>query len=745
MQESASAALSHAHVRRAGIWSGLRAKLLLAIAVVLSGTLVAAAVALVGYGNLAETLRTVTGTKLASVTGALLVAQQAERLVALSPTLVAVETAGEQQDVSARIARETAEFAVRLQRLERSAAAGAVDGPGTGFEAGFGTGAESFAELAAVREVSASFLANLRGLDAAVTRRVALETARQTMLPRVVAAADRMQALLKPWRSVARSEAEAAGAVLAAEDGAPEALRDAARRIVLAERQDQAAARIAEAAIILRNSLLEAAVTTERERLDVAQSYGALLLMDVEEGLEAMPDAVRGAVEAPLSDLRALVAGPDNLPDLRKQDLQVLQECRERLADNHRRSQQLAVAVADLVGRQQAEIAAARADSEAMVRRSAGVQIAVGLVSILLSVLIVWLYVGRIVIDRLLALKRSMQAIAVGDLSAPVPAGGRDEIAAMAGALLVFRDTARAVEAARAAAEAERARAAADRQAAVLDLAGRFESDVRGVVEDVLTAATQMRTAASGMLDTARQTSREAGEAATASGHAAANVEDAAASAQQLSAAIAEINRRVADSAATAGRAVKEADRTGNLMQGLQDAAQRIDAVVRLIHDIASQTNLLALNATIEAARAGDAGRGFAVVASEVKQLANQTAGATEQITQQIAAMQGATGDAVAAIRSIARTIGAIDSIAAAIAAAVEEQGIATLAISRSVAEAAGSTTQVTGSIQLVTRATVGTSESAAVVLSAVERTSGRAERLRDEVDRFLAQVRGRC
>jgi len=203
-----------------------------------------------------------------------------------------------------------------------------------------------------------------------------------------------------------------------------------------------------------------------------------------------------------------------------------------------------------------------------------------------------------------------------------------------------------------------------------------------------------------------------------------------------------EIGRQVLGSAHLAQTAVGEADQTQHLVQDLSQAASRIGEVVGLISNIAGQTNLLALNATIEAARAGEAGRGFAVVAAEVKELAGQTAKATEEISHQIIQIQGATGQAVSAIDTIAARIREINGVATTIAAAVEQQGAATQEIVRNVSQAATGTDQVTSNIVGVAQASEATGAAATQVLGAASELSRQSEQLGAEVSRFLSTIR---
>ncbi len=198
----------------------------------------------------------------------------------------------------------------------------------------------------------------------------------------------------------------------------------------------------------------------------------------------------------------------------------------------------------------------------------------------------------------------------------------------------------------------------------------------------------------------------------------------------------------MAQSSRIAAGAVGEADKANSMVQGLAEASQKIGAVVALITDIANQTNLLALNATIEAARAGEAGKGFAVVAAEVKNLATQTARATEEIGQQISGVQGATKNAVEAIASISKTIGEINGIASTIAAAVEEQSAATKEIARNVEQASTGTQEVTSNITGVSQAANDTGSAASQVLSSARDLAQQSESLKAVVTQFLVNVK---
>jgi methyl-accepting chemotaxis protein len=268
-----------------------------------------------------------------------------------------------------------------------------------------------------------------------------------------------------------------------------------------------------------------------------------------------------------------------------------------------------------------------------------------------------------------------------------------------------------------------------------------FERTIGEVVNTVSSAAVELESSSGALSNTANAVKERATAVAAASEEASSNVGQVAASSEELSSSISEISQQVARSAERTAQAVEAADDANAEVNSLSERSEKIGAVIDLISEIAGQTNLLALNATIEAARAGEAGKGFAVVASEVKNLAKQTAKATEEIGGQVAAIQGATASAVATIQRIGAVIRELDQIGSAIAAAVEEQSAATQEIARNVDEAAKGTAEVSHSIHDVT---VGASESgdaASQVKLASEELARQGDVLRREVDQFLEAV----
>ena len=336
-----------------------------------------------------------------------------------------------------------------------------------------------------------------------------------------------------------------------------------------------------------------------------------------------------------------------------------------------------------------------------------------------------------------------LQRLANGDFNIEVAGTERkDEVGDVAKTAVVFKDNGLAKLRMEAEQKETEARAAAQRKAEMMQLADSFEAAVGSIIGTVSSASTQLEAAANTLTQTAEMTQQLSTTVAAASEEASANVQSVASATEELSGSVGEIGRQVQESSRIANEAVSQAQKTDARITELQQAASRIGDVVKLITAIAEQTNLLALNATIEAARAGEAGRGFAVVAQEVKALAAQTAKATDEIGSQIAGMQTVTQDSVTAIKEIGATIDRMSEIAGAIAAAVEEQGAATQEIARNVQNAASGTTEVANNIGAVNKGAGETGSASAQVLASAQSLSADSQRLKAEVERFLATVR---
>ena len=370
-----------------------------------------------------------------------------------------------------------------------------------------------------------------------------------------------------------------------------------------------------------------------------------------------------------------------------------------------------------------------------------GTLVALGVLAAL-CVVFSWSIIRAVAVP-VIGMTHAMGRLAAQDMLVEISGAERgDEIGKMAKALAVFRDSMIETERLRAEQEAQKIRAAEEQRAAMDRMADGFERSVKGVVDAVASSSTELRAAALSMTGIAEQGVRQSESVADSIRATSANVQTVASASDELSASIAEIGRQVTQSCSVAGQAVEQATRTSRSVGGLDAAAKKIGDVVRLINGIASQTNLLALNATIEAARAGDAGKGFAVVASEVKVLANQTAQATDEIQDQVTAIQAATRGTAQEIDSVGAIIAEISQVTTAIAAAIEEQGAATGEIARNVQQAASGTQAVANSIVDVSAAANDTGAAANQVLGAATELSQQAERLREEVATFVAAVR---
>jgi methyl-accepting chemotaxis protein len=351
---------------------------------------------------------------------------------------------------------------------------------------------------------------------------------------------------------------------------------------------------------------------------------------------------------------------------------------------------------------------------------------------------------GQRIAKSISRMTRAMQQLADGEFDVVLPGLNRtDEIGAMARAVEAFKI--KAAERARLEADAMIERdhvASAQRKAEMRRIADAFESAVGEIINTVSTASTELEATAVTLTATAQLTETLAHSVTTASTEASSHVRSVASATDEMSMSVSEMGRQMSESTEIAGAAVRQAQDTDLKITALSQAAVKIGTVVDLIAKIAQQTNLLALNATIEAARAGDTGRGFAVVAEEVKMLAAQTATATSEIRTQIGGMQTATEVSVAAIKLIGTTIDRLSDIASSSSVAVGKQQAVTSEIARNVERATAGSGEVSHQIVEMSRGASETGSASAQVLTSAQQLSGESNRLKSEVEKFLATVR---
>ena len=491
----------------------------------------------------------------------------------------------------------------------------------------------------------------------------------------------------------------------------------------------------------LAGLLIEASLVTDTADLPPLHDLIAAANRNVKTDLNVLPELSGRSKISALYGRLAELAGNQGMIAVRQNELDRQHDSQLAFAAALAEAAKLKNAVDALTERESAfaQILFARAISQIRIGRA--ILIALSLTALLGAALIAWLYVGRSIVGRLISLSSAMKRIALGERNVAIPVGGEDEIAEMADALLIFRAAIEDLSTAKQG-EARRAQESETHNRELQSATQNFQTAVNDIIQGLDDASKSMDSCAHMMAETSQHNQTQALAAASASNEATANAHNVAEAAEEIARSVEQISDQARLSADIARRATAEATATIATVGNLVTSVDHINSMSNLIREIAAQTNLLALNATIEAARAGDAGRGFAVVAQEVKGLAAQTEKATEAITQQISGIQQTTSRAVEAMTTIASTIGKLDENAIDIATAVQQQDAVTKEIAQTSTAAANFTRTVSVNLAAVSDAATKTSEVAHAVLNAGGELGARAKKLRDEVERFLTQLR---
>jgi methyl-accepting chemotaxis protein len=699
---------------------GIRAKLFFAFAAVSGTTVIAGLAAWLMLSQVRDLFHGVAGRSIPEIVGTLGLQTETQALAGAAPTLLAVKTpVQQQQEVAALKARQE----VIAKRLDAIAAARADQ--------------QSIARL---KSLISAMNDKLDALDRVVADRLKLGAHGAGSVKAAQDAQTKLNDVLLPAAEKAQADITMVSMTIGGD-----ANQSMMTLLKLVSTQVPVSQGFADLIgfVNLAGSLVDrAAVAPNADSVAALDKSYKAMAARIEEKLDIVETLQPTNELRKTADAWLKIGATDSIFETRRKEIAAGQLGEKLLAETRSLTNELAQEVANQVETVTGKAKQATDRSDQAIDFGTTVMLLIAAISVAGAALFVWFYIGRNLVARLVGLETTMTRLAAGDLSAEVGAGhSGDEIGQMAEALSVFREG--IVRANAAAADKEREQDAKQRQATALSQFTReFNDGAASALAAVSTAAARMKGSAEKMSHVAAQAKAQTNAAASASVQASQNVQTVASATEQLSGSIREISRQVGECTRIATEAVAQVGRSEVTVTALANAADRIGEVVGLINTIAGQTNLLALNATIEAARAGEAGKGFAVVASEVKTLATQTAKATEGITEQVAAIQGSTQEAVDTIKGIGQIIDRMSQIASTVAAAVEQQGAATAEIARNIQQAAAGTQNVTQNIDGVSSVANQSGETAAHVLESSGSLAAESEALSNEVARFLNRIK---
>jgi len=691
----------------AGWISTIRGRLYLAFGFAASLTIIGASVAFYEFTVIGLTTNEIVSRSLPTTAVSLRLAEQASSLVSSGPRLMAASTDAIRAEIMDNIGEQEKNLENGIARLKKL---------------GITKGDDIEASRKALSE-------RLHALDGTISNRIIMSNERSYLASSVRAAHEALLIGLAP----AIDDANFDLMMGAKQDGvaALDTRLEYLRRLLETESESN----------LLAGLLTEASLVTDPRRLEPLRDLIDSAQRKITKDLNAITDGAQKQKLMALYKQLGSIGADDGILAARAYELSQQQEAQVAFNAAQAEATRLKDAVDTLVEDQSRIAQEISAYASGQIRSGQLILTVLSIAAVLGAALVAWLYVGRNVARRLGFLSDAMRRIADGDLNVEIQDNRGDEIADMGRALVFFRQaTADAATARRK--ESEQTRTLESRRQLVETATHEFERAVSDIAKTLDRAAAAMDSSARDMANSATRNQEQALATAAASEQATTNVGIVATAAEEIAQSIEHIAARVANSATIASQATGEAKAITDAVESLSASVDEIGEVSDLIISIAAQTNLLALNATIEAARAGEAGRGFAVVAQEVKGLATQTGKATEEITRHIVSIEQTTARSVQAIKKIAATIEQLSDVANDVAVGMRQQDAVTQEIARNAGAAAKGTRDVSENVTEVSNSAVKTGQVASTVLTASAELAEQSHLLRQEVERYLAQLR---